>query len=61
MAQWVKDPALSLQLLWCRFSPWPGYVHMLRAQTKQKTNKTNEEGKKSMPIGVSALLIVAAI
>ena len=32
MAQWVKDPVLSLQwlslLLWCRFDPWPGKFHM---------------------------------
>ena len=24
MAQWVKDPVLSLQ--WCRFDPWPSTV-----------------------------------
>ena len=32
VAQWVKDLALSLQelglLLWCRFDPWPEYLHM---------------------------------
>ena len=32
MAQWVKDPMLSLQqfgsLLWCRLDPWPGNFHM---------------------------------
>ena len=27
VAQWVKDPALSL--LWCGFSPWPRSFHML--------------------------------
>ena len=26
MAQWVKDPALSL--LWCRFHLWPRSFHM---------------------------------
>ena len=33
MAQWVKDPVLSLQwlgsLLWCRFDPWPRNFHVL--------------------------------
>ena len=44
MAQWVKDPALSL--LWlgsplrCGFDPWPGNFHMLWAQPKTKQNKT---------------------
>ena len=32
MAQWVKDPVLSLQwlglLLWGGFHPWPGKFHM---------------------------------
>ena len=36
MAQWVKDLVLSLQwlgsLLWCRFDPWPGSIHMLQSQ-----------------------------
>ena len=34
VAQWVKDPVLSLQLLgllllllWCSFSPWPRNFH----------------------------------
>ena len=33
MAQWVKDPALSLLwlslMLWCAFDPWPGNVCIL--------------------------------
>ena len=33
VAQWVKDPVLSLQclrlLLWCGFDPWPGNSHVL--------------------------------
>ena len=32
VAQWVKDPALSLQqlglLLWCRFDLWPRSFHV---------------------------------
>ena len=40
MAQWIKDPALSLlwlgSLLWHRFNPWPGNFCMLRARLKIK-------------------------
>ena len=40
MTQWVKDPALSLQqlglLLWCRFDPWPGNLHMPQVWPPQK-------------------------
>ena len=28
MAQWVKDPVLSLQQLGHGFDPWPGNFHM---------------------------------
>ena len=50
MAQWVKDPALSLLWLcflqWRRFDPWPGSFHMLQAQPKQPTNyNTNKQTK----------------
>ena len=42
VAQWVKDPMLSL--LWCEFDPWPGNFHMPLAQPKTpnqiKPNKT---------------------
>ena len=45
MAQWVRDPALSLQglglLLWYRFDPWPGNLYMLQVQPK--TNKQTRE------------------
>ena len=34
MAQWVKDPALSL--LWPGFIPWLGNFHMPWAQPKEK-------------------------
>ena len=49
MAQWVKDPALSLQwlrwsLLWLRFGPWPRNFHMLWVWPKQ-TNKTKKGEK----------------
>ena len=40
VAQWAKDPALSLQQLgslpWCRFNPWPRKFHMLQEQPKEK-------------------------
>ena len=39
MTQWVKDPALSLQvlrsLLYHGFDPWPGNFHMPQAQPKK--------------------------
>ena len=39
VAQWVKDPALSLQWLqsrlWLSFEPWPGNFHMT-VQPKRK-------------------------
>ena len=38
MAQWVKDPSLSL--LWLGFSPWPGNFHKPRAPPKKKKNST---------------------
>jgi len=45
MAQWVKDPALSLLclglLLWCGFDPWLGNFRMLWVRPK---------GKKKEPI-----------
>lgn len=43
VAQWVKDLASSLQhfwlLLWHRFDPWLGSVHMLQVQGKKKKKK----------------------
>ena len=42
MAQWAKDPALSLQrlgsLLRCRFSSWPGSFHLQQVQPKKRFN-----------------------
>ena len=42
VAQWVKDPALSLQwlwlLLWHGFDPWPRNFHMPWAQPKKNLN-----------------------
>ena len=42
VAEWVKDPVLSLQwlglLLCCRFNPWAGMFHMLWVQ-HPPTNK----------------------
>ena len=40
MAQWVKDPALSL--LWPGFIPWLGNFHMPWAQPKEKANRQNQ-------------------
>jgi len=46
VAQWVKDPALSLQwfglLLWYGFNPWPGKFHMPWVPPDEK-----EKGKTS--------------
>ena len=33
MAQWVKDPVMSL--LWCGFDPWPRNFHMPEVQGKK--------------------------
>ena len=47
MAQWVKDPALSL--LWLRlplqrgFDPWPGNFHMLQVWWKKGKEKKERE------------------
>ena len=50
MAQWLKDPALSLpwlgSLLWHRFCVWPGNFSMAWACKKQ--NKTNRKKKKGL-------------
>lgn len=44
VAQWVKDPALSLQrpgsLLWQGFDLWSGKFHMPQAWLKKTKNKT---------------------
>ena len=46
VAQWVKDPVLSLlwpeSLLWCRFNPWPGNFNMLQAWPTNKSTKTKQ-------------------
>ena len=46
MAQWIKDPALSLQwlglLLSLGFDPWPRNFHMPQLESK----KEGEEGRK---------------
>ena len=48
MAQWVKDPALSLQqlgsLLWHGFNPWPENFHMLRTWPKNKKLGSSPHG-----------------
>lgn len=40
MAQWVKDPMLSL--LWRGFDPWLRYVHMPWMQPKIKYNERHD-------------------
>ena len=37
MAQWVKDPALSL--LWCRFDSWSGNFCMPQVEPKKKNER----------------------
>ena len=49
MAQWVRDPSLSLllqlrSLLWHWFDPWPRNFHRLRAQPKKKKKKKRSGG-----------------
>ena len=43
VAQWVKDPALSLlwfgSLLWLGFDPWPGIICMPWAWPKQTNSQ----------------------
>jgi len=52
VAQWVKNPMLSLLwlwlLLWSKFHPWPGYFHMPweRPKKKKKKKKSNRMQKK---------------
>ena len=43
MAQWVKDPMLSL--LWHGCDPWPWNFHMLQAKRKEKRRNENREYK----------------
>ena len=42
MAQWVKDPVLSLQS--CRFAPWLRNLHMLLVWPKGERKKTSLPG-----------------
>ena len=47
MAQWVKDPALSLGLLlWHKFDSCPGNFLMLQEWLKKKKKKKKERKKK---------------
>ena len=58
MAQWVKDPVLSLQqfrsLLWSRFDHWSGNFCMPRARPKK------EERPKSKPTTQGSLQLAKA-
>ena len=56
MAQWVKNPALSLQwlrlLLWHRFNPWPRNFCMPWTKPKKKTNKQTKKKHQATTIPV---------
>ena len=49
VAQWVKDPMLSLQwlrlLLWRRLDPWPRNFCMPQAQPKKEKNQKTKKDK----------------
>ena len=49
MAQWVKDPELSLLelLLWCGFDPWPRNFHMPVEAPQKKKKKRKEKRKRN--------------
>ena len=58
VAQWVKDPVLSLQelgsLQWHGFSPWHRNFHMPQVQQKKK-RKERKKKKKEFPLWLSGL------
>ena len=60
-AQWLKDPALSLQwlgsLLWHGLDPWPGNFHMLKTGLKGK-KKRMELGRK---LGASQIIVMKRV
>ena len=47
MAQWVKNPALTLQglrlLLWHRFDPWPRNFYISSSAAKKKKKKKKRQ------------------
>ena len=51
MAQWVKNPALSL--LWLRFDPWPENFHMLwegpKKEREGEREREREDDRKRPP------------
>ena len=53
MTQQVKDPALSLPQLRCRFNPWPGNLHLLWVQPKKKKKKRKERTKNGRNKGIT--------
>ena len=58
VAQWFKDPVLSLP--WHRFDPWPGNFCMLKARPKKKMRESStirctwHAGKEGV-VGISCL------
>ena len=53
VAQWVKDPAWSLQqlglLLWCKFHSWVGNFHIPLVRQKKKKKKKKKTKKSLCP------------
>ena len=54
MAQWDKDPVLSLlwlrSLLWHWFNPWPGNVNVPWVQPKKKKKHTHTQKNSGIKI-----------
>ena len=64
MAQWVKNPALTLQglrlLLWHRFDPWPRNFYISSSAAKKKKKKTinnqvKKEKREAFPVVLNGL------
>ena len=57
VAQWVKDPALSLQrlwsLLWLWFHPCPGNVRMLWVHQKEKDDQLVPEHQSRIKVVIT--------
>ena len=56
VAQWVKEPALSL--LWLRFHPWPGNFGTPRAQPKKKSGGKSVVGGWDWGLQVTWMMLV---
>ena len=56
MAQQVKDPVWSL--LWFKFSPWPGNVHIPQARPKKKKKKKNQKKAQTIEVFPKHLVVL---